>query len=65
MKYLTLVFLTALLSFSSATYAQEKSQPRTKKVCMNEKQKNGKTKEVCKIIKTHKKLDGTTIPNKK
>ena len=65
MKYLTLVFLTALLSFSSAAYAQEKGQSRTKKVCVNEKQKNGKTKEVCKTIKMHKRLDGNAIPNKK
>ena len=36
----------------------------TKKVCHNEQQ-NGKTIKVCKIIKVHKKLDGTAVPSAK
>ena len=40
-------------------------EPQTKKVCKESKDsKTGKSKEVCKEIKTHKKLDGTTVPKK-
>jgi hypothetical protein len=35
----------------------------TKKVCHKEKQK-GKEVEVCKMVKMHKKLDGTKVPPK-
>jgi hypothetical protein len=63
MKYLTIALLTALLSFSSfTTYAEEKKQPETKKVCIDEKQKNGNVKQICKTIKVHKKLDGKPVP---
>ena len=38
----------------------------TKKVCLDQKDaKTGKTKEVCKTVKVHKKLEGTKVPNKK
>jgi len=38
----------------------------TKKACVMQKdQKTGKEKEVCKEIKVHKKLEGTTVPEKK
>lgn len=38
----------------------------TKRVCVEQKdQKTGKTKEVCKEVKVHKKLDGTKVPDKK
>jgi hypothetical protein len=57
MKYL----IIALLSLScSSTYAQAE----IKKVCRNV-EKNGKLVQVCKTIKVHKKLDGTTVPTKK
>ena len=37
-----------------------------KKVCVKELDaKTKKEKEVCKTIKVHKKLEGTTIPDKK
>lgn len=36
----------------------------TKKVCHKEKQK-GKEVQVCKMVKVHKKLDGTKVPDKK
>ena len=35
----------------------------TKKICHKEKQK-GKEVEVCKMVKMHKKLDGTKVPPK-
>lgn len=34
----------------------------TKKVCVDQKQKDGKTKQVCKDVKVHKKLEGTPVP---
>lgn len=38
----------------------------TKKACVTQKdQKTGKEKEVCKEVKVHKKLEGTTVPEKK
>jgi hypothetical protein len=41
-------------------------QPETKRVCIQEKDaKTGKTKEVCRTIKIHKKLEGTKVPDKK
>jgi hypothetical protein len=40
--------------------------PETKKVCVEQKDpKTGKSKEVCKYVKIHKKLDGTKVPEKK
>jgi len=57
MKYLTIALLS--LACTSA-YAEAEM----KKVCHNE-EKNGKTVEVCKTIKVHKKLEGTDVPVKK
>jgi len=38
----------------------------TKKVCVEQKDaKTGKTKDVCKEVKVHKKLEGTKVPDKK
>jgi len=57
MKYL----IIALLSLAcTSAYAQAE----IKKVCHDE-EKNGKTVQVCKTIKVHKKLEGTTVPVKK
>jgi hypothetical protein len=57
MKYL----IITLLSLACTTvYAQAE----IKRVCRNV-EKNGKTVQVCKTIKVHKKLDGTTVPTKK
>lgn len=53
---LALVFSTQLV-FAEA---------ETKKVCnITKDAKTQKTKEVCKTIKVHKKLEGTKIPDKK
>jgi hypothetical protein len=57
MKYLIITLLS--LACSSA-YAQGE----IKKVCRNV-EKNDKTVKVCKTIKVHKKLEGTTVPTKK
>ena len=54
MKYL----IAALLGLAmTATQAEAEM----KKVCHDE-QKNGKTVEVCKTIKVHKKLEGAAVP---
>ena len=66
MKRIFLVL--TLLLFSLTTYAAEK-----KEVCKDVKDKAGKVvknkdgsvKQKCKIIKVHKKLEGTPIPEKK
>jgi len=49
------------------------AEPRTKEVCKDAVDKNGKTvknkdgsvKQQCKTIKVHKKLEGTPVPDKK
>jgi hypothetical protein len=51
------VLLSAVLVFQ--IHAAE-----TKKVCNTQKDKKGKEVQVCKEIKTHKKLDGTKVPPK-
>ena len=50
---------TVVLAFGVITLAQAAGE--TKRVC----KKDEKTKkEVCKTIKVHKKLEGTTVPEK-
>lgn len=50
-----------LLAANNPAFATE-----TKKVCVEQKDaKTGKTKEVCKQVKQHKKLEGTKVPDKK
>jgi len=56
-KLLALLATTALIG---SAYAEAEM----KKVCHNE-EKKGKTVEVCKTIKVHKKLEGTDVPVKK
>ena len=57
MKYL----IAAILGMTMTTsYAGGE----TKRVCRAE-QKNGKKVQVCKTIKVHKKLEGTTVPTGK
>jgi hypothetical protein len=57
MKYL----IAAVLGLAVTTsYAGAE----TKKVCRAE-EKNGKKVQVCKAIKVHKKLEGTTVPTGK
>jgi hypothetical protein len=60
MKQLALLF--ALMFVIPVATAAEQT---TKKVCKESKDpKTGKSKEICKEIKTHKKLDGTAVPKK-
>ena len=60
MDNLLVVLITAFAILSSPVQAAEK-----KKVCHEETDKKGKKKEVCKEIKVHKKLEGTTVPDGK
>lgn len=65
MKYI--LSLAALVFATSALAAEEK------KVCVDKtdakgqvvKGKDGKPVQECKVIKVHKKLDGTPVPEKK
>lgn len=65
MKHLALILA---LAFSSVAFAAEE-----KKVCVDKtdakgqvvKGKDGKPVQECKVIKVHKKLEGTPVPEKK
>lgn len=60
MKHIILVL--ALVFSTQLAFAEAE----TKKVCTITKDaKTQKSKEVCKTIKVHKKLEGTKIPDKK
>lgn len=62
MKNLLTILLVTLLTagYSSAAVAAE-----TRRVCVNQTDaKTKKVKQVCKTIKTHKKLTGTPVPKK-
>jgi hypothetical protein len=69
MKKILLVLALAL--GSQFVIAEEPKE--TKKVCVDVKKdgkevkdpKTGKTKQSCKEVKQHKKLDGTKVPDKK
>jgi hypothetical protein len=70
MKHL-LIALT--LALGSQFVIAEEPKKETKKVCVDVKKdgkevkdpKTGKTKQSCKEVKQHKKLEGTDIPGKK
>ena len=63
-KELAVGFMILFLLFAPLTKAAFAAE--TKKVCVKEfDNKTKKEKEVCKTIKVHKKLEGTTIPDKK
>lgn len=58
------IILALSLAIISVGVAQ--AEPEVKKVCIEQKDaKTGKTKEVCKNVKQHKKLEGTKVPEKK
>lgn len=60
MKTLIIILMLAF-GYSSTVFAAE-----TRRVCVNQTDaKTKKTKQVCKTIKTHKKLVGTPVPAKK
>ena len=58
----SIILATALIfGMTASAFAVE-----TKKVCVDQKDaKTGKTKQVCKEVKQHKKLEGTKVPEKK
>lgn len=59
MKY---ILALSLLAFGMTAFAA----PETKRVCVEQTDaKTKKTKEVCKTVKVHKKLEGTQVPPKK
>lgn len=63
MKNLIVMLLTTILlaSYSSTVFAAE-----TRRVCVNQTDaKTKKQRQVCKTVKTHKKLVGTPVPAKK
>jgi hypothetical protein len=68
MNYILAVFALIILIATNPAYAEVK----TKEVCRDKvdkagkvvKDKNGKTAQVCKKIKVHKKVDGTKVPEK-
>jgi hypothetical protein len=56
------IIIALALTFSLPVFAEAE----TKRVCIEQKDaKTGKTKEVCKNVKVHKKLDGTPVPEPK
>jgi hypothetical protein len=65
------LFAIALALGTQFVYADEAKE--TKQVCVDVKKdgkevkdpKTGKTKQSCKEVKQHKKLDGTKVPEKK
>lgn len=72
MKSLLSVLIASIFIFGSQTSLatetiarlqfKEETKVEIKKVCVDQKQKDGSTKEVCKTIKVHKKLEGTPVP---
>lgn len=58
----SIILATALIfGMTTSVFAVE-----SKKVCVDQKDaKTGKTKQVCKEVKQHKKLEGTKVPEKK
>jgi len=71
MKYTAIIALISLslsaYGHGAATSASEPaSAPKTKKVCILKKDEKTKVeKEVCRKMKTHKKLNSTPVPEKK
>lgn len=69
MKYLVLAIALAMAPAMSWADAE----PKTKKVCVDVKDKEGKpvkdakgnVKQNCKEVKVHQKLEGTKVPDKK
>jgi len=55
--------LISLITLSVLSFSVE-AATKTKKVC-HDKVVKGKTTQVCKNVKVHKKLEGTKVPDKK
>ena len=75
MKQLLAIILMAFAVSAHAVdnHAAADAAKETKKICVDVKKdgkevkdpKTGKTKQSCKEVKQHKKLDGTKVPDKK
>ena len=67
------ILIALALALGSQFVIADESPKETKKICVDVKKdgkevkdpKTGKTKQTCKEIKQHKKLDGTKVPEKK
>ena len=63
------LLIASSLVLSSITFAADtpkEPKKETKRVCVMQKDsKTQKEKEVCKMVKVHKKLEGTKVPEKK
>ena len=63
---LTLSLLTPVFAAAPAAAASAPAPAATKKACVEQTDaKTKQTKEVCKTVKVHKKLEGTVVPDKK
>jgi hypothetical protein len=73
MKKLLLAVCLSVLHFSAQAADAPADAPKTKQICKDSvgkdgkaiKNKDGTTKQTCKTIKVHKKLEGTEVPVKK
>jgi hypothetical protein len=72
MKTLTKILLAASMALSGQFVIAE--EPKTRTVCVDVKDKDGKpvkdsktgkTKQSCKEVKVHQKLEGNKVPDKK
>ncbi len=67
------LLIAVTLALGSQFVIADESTKETKKVCVDVKKdgkevkdpKTGKTKQSCKEVKVHKKLEGTKVPEKK
>ena len=61
MKYFNLIFWTVLAVLVAVSARPARAEAIMKKVCHEDVKTK---KEVCKTIKTHKKVEGTPVPEK-
>ena len=65
----TAIMTTMAIALSAPAYAETKTKQVCKDVVGKDgkavKNKDGTTKQACKTIKVHKKLEGTPVPDKK
>jgi hypothetical protein len=61
MRSLNFIAWTAILALVAFTVPQARAEAIMKKVCREDVKTK---KEVCKTIKTHKKVEGTPVPEK-
>jgi hypothetical protein len=68
-----IIVLATVAIIGMTTYQTAYAETKTKQVCKDVvgkdnkpvKNKDGTTKQACKTIKVHKKLEGTPVPDKK